>query len=129
MVIPLVQAAHGDLASRVGKGLAGADHGEGELIQEVCLLCSFGLFLVFRRHLSGVQGGENFLPILGLLNGLDVEGEVLEIDFSLLGSCVVAIETVFVEEVEVFFRKVNFGLRGGGERAAGGQGGEGMAEE
>ena len=109
LVVALVEPPHGDLAARITEHFAGGHHRERQVIQETRLLRLFGLFLLFWRHLSGIQCAQHLLPEFRLLDGGDAEGQCFEIDFTFLRLGVVAIEAVCFEKGPVFLRKPCFG--------------------
>ena len=74
-VFPTVEPPHGDRSAGVGECLASHDERMGEVIEEVGLGSRIELFLIFRRHLTGVEHIEHLLPSLGRLNGIDRGGQ------------------------------------------------------
>ena len=116
LILPTVEATHGDLAAGIGKGTTGSYHGLSERVKEIRLLRVARLLGVFGRHYASVQCIENLLPEFCLLDGRDAQRQRFEINFPILRRRVVTIEAVCLEKCTMFLRKPC--IRGGSRRKA-----------
>ena len=105
----------------VADRLAGRGQSLRERGEKLRLGCGFGLRLVFRRHLTGVEHVEHLLPPLGGLDGGNRGRQVVEPHGCIFDALGMAFETVCCEQAMVERGRGRWGRSGGMGQRRGGQ--------
>ena len=103
MIFTPIETTHRNLPTGIGKFFTGKHHGLGKIFEKIRLGHLFRLPFVFRWHLTGIHHIQYFLPKLGVLKGVDLQGQVLQVHHPLLSIRIVAIHAMVVHQIEMLF--------------------------
>ena len=101
LVLASVEPPHRDEAVLVGEAFPRVDHGVGQIVEKVGFGGIVRLLFFLGRHLPGVHGVEDLLPLLRRLDVGDRVGKLVDAELSLLFFGTMAGEAMLLEEQPV----------------------------